>query len=115
MKHKGSCHCGSISFSVEGNLKGALSCNCSICERRGSLLWFVPREKLSLLTPEADVGTYTFNKGRIKHRFCTKCGIHTYGEGTDPSGQQIAAVNIRCLEGIDLNAVPVQAFDGKVI
>lgn len=115
MKYNGSCHCGSIGFEVEGELEGALSCNCSMCGRRGSLLWFVPRDKLNLLTLEEDVSTYTFNKREIKHRFCPKCGIHTYGEGTDPSGQQIAAVNIRCLKGIDLDAVPVEAFDGAAI
>lgn len=115
MKYNGSCHCGRIGFEVEGELEGALSCNCSICGRRGSLLWFLPREKLNLLTPEKDVSTYTFNKRVIQHRYCKTCGIHTYGEGTDPSGQQIAAVNIRCLEGIDLNSVPVQTFDGKAI
>ena len=30
----------------------ALECNCSICSRKGALLWFVPRDKLRLLTPD---------------------------------------------------------------
>jgi len=49
----------------------------------------------------------------IKHRFCQTCGIHPYGEGTDPKGNRTAAINIRCLEGIDLDSVPVQHFDGR--
>jgi hypothetical protein len=113
MKHKGSCHCGKISFEVDGEIDGALSCNCSICQRRGSLLWFVPRDSLKLLTAEDDAATYTFNKHVIKHRFCPTCGIHPYGEGVDPSGNRMAAINIRCLEGIDLAAIPVQQFDGR--
>ena len=60
-----------------------------------------------------DIGTYTFNKHVIKHRFCQTCGIHPYGEGTDPKGNRMAAINIRCLEGIDLESVPVQHFDGR--
>ena len=52
MKYKGRCHCGKVSFEVEGEIKNAMACNCSICQRKGSLLWFVPREKLSLLTPD---------------------------------------------------------------
>ena len=113
MKYQGSCHCGKVAFEVEGEIKGALACNCSICSRKGSLLWFVPRDKLTLLTPEDAAGTYTFNKHAIKHRFCPVCGIHPYAEAVDPKGVPTAAVNIRCLQGIDLATVPVQQFDGR--
>jgi hypothetical protein len=113
MKYLGSCHCGQIKFEVEGTLAGAMSCNCSICQRKGSLMWFVPRDSLSLLTPDEKASTYEFNKHIIKHRFCPVCGIHVYGEGTDPNGNHMAAINIRCLEEIDLESVPVTQFDGR--
>jgi hypothetical protein len=113
MKYRGSCHCGQVAFEAEGEIKNAMACNCSICSRKGSLLWFVPRDDFRLLTPESDAGTYTFNKHVIKHRFCLKCGIHPYAEGVDPQGNRTAAINIRCLDGIDLNAIPVQHFDGR--
>ena len=113
MKYKGSCHCGRIRFEAEGQLDGAMACNCSICSRKGSLLWFIPRDRLTLLTPEADISTYTFNKHVIRHRFCATRGIHPFGEGTDPAGKRVAAINIRCLEGVDLAAVPVKHFDGR--
>ncbi|RFC36731.1 MAG: hypothetical protein DID90_2727553697 [Candidatus Nitrotoga sp. LAW] len=74
-------------------------------------MWFVPREKLRLLTPENEISTYTFNKHIIKHRFCPTCGIHPYGEGVGPNGNNMAAINIRCIEGIDLASVPVQNYD----
>jgi hypothetical protein len=115
MKHRGSCHCGKVAFEVEGTIDNALACNCSICQRKGSLLWFVPRANLRLLTPEADASTYLFNKHVIRHRFCATCGIHPYGEGRDPKGNEMAAVNIRCIEGIDLAAVPVTPFDGRSV
>ena len=113
MKYKGSCHCGDVEFEVEGDIGGAMSCNCSICQRKGSLLWFVPFERLNLLTPDANASTYMFNKHVIKHRFCRACGIHPYGDGTDPKGNHMAAINVRCLEGIDLSSVPVTHFDGR--
>lgn len=113
MNHKGSCHCGKVAFEVEGEIKSALSCNCSMCRRRGSLLWFVPRADLKLLTPESAASTYTFNKHVIQHRFCPVCGIHPYGEGTDPKGHAMAAINIRCIEDIDPESVPVQHYDGR--
>jgi hypothetical protein len=113
MKYKGSCHCGAIAFEVEGELTEVVDCNCSICSRKGALHWFVPRDKLRLLTPEADISTYTFGKQRIKHRFCAKCGIHPFGEGTDPKGNSMAAINVRCLEDMDFSALPVKHFDGR--
>ena len=115
MKYKGSCHCGQICFEVEGDIKSALACNCSICQRKGSLLWFTPREKLRLLSPEQAASTYTFNKHVIQHRFCPSCGIHVYGEAKDPKGNPTAAINIRCLENVDLAAIPVQHFDGRAL
>lgn len=113
MIHQGSCHCGRIKFEVEGSIGSALSCNCSICRRKGSLLWFVPRGALRLLTPESDVATYTFNKHVIQHRFCPACGIHPYGEGKGPDGNAMAAINLRCIEGIELESVSVKRYDGR--
>lgn len=113
MIYKGSCHCKRVAFEVEGELTGTVDCNCSICSRKGALLWFVPREQLKLLTPEDAASTYTFNKHVIKHRFCPVCGIHPYGEGVDPQGKQMVAINVRCLDGVDIASLPVLHFDGR--
>ena len=114
MKYQGSCHCGRIAFEVEGQIDNALACNCSICQRKGSLLWFVPHSQMKLLNPVDDnVGVYLFNKHVIRHIFCKTCGIHTYGEAPDPKGNLTAAINIRCIEGIDLDKVPVTHYDGR--
>lgn len=113
MKYNGSCHCGKVAFEVEGELSSAMACNCSICQRKGSLLWFVPRSSFTLLSPEDAASTYLFNKHLIRHRFCPHCGIHPYAEGTDPQGNAMAAVNVRCLEAIDLDTVKVTHFDGR--
>ena len=113
MKHTGSFHCGNVKFEVEGEVDSGLACNCSMCQRKGSLLWFVPREKMKLLTPESNAASYTFNKHVIKHRFCPKCGIHPYGEGKDPKGNATAAINLRCLEDFDLEAVKVTHWNGR--
>lgn len=113
MKYTGSCHCGQVAFEVDGTIESVLSCNCSICQRKGSLLWFVPRASLRLLSPESAASVYTFNRQLIKHRFCPKCGMHPYGEGVDPKGNHMAAINVRCLEGVDLAAIAVREFDGR--
>ena len=113
MIYQGSCHCGQVAYEVEGTIDTALACNCSMCQRKGSLLWFVPRAQFRLRTPEDAAATYTFNKHVIKHRFCPTCGIHPYAEGVDPKGNPMAAINLRCIDGIDLAALPVQEFNGR--
>jgi hypothetical protein len=115
MRYRGSCHCGRVAIEVEGTLVSALACNCSICSRKGALLWFVPRDSLVLRTSEENASAYTFNKHVIRHRFCPVCGIHVYGEGTDAKGEPMAAVNIRCLEDVALDEVPVTPFDGRAL
>ena len=113
MKHTGSCHCGKVKFEVEGEPDSGLACNCSMCQRKGSLLWFVPRDQFRFTAGESEIATYTFNKHVIKHRFCPNCGIHTHGEGTDPKGNAMAAVNLRVLEDFDLESVKVHHYDGR--
>ncbi len=113
MTYQGSCHCGAIAFEVDGDIDGAMACNCSMCQRKGSLLWFVPRTSLKLATLEEQSRVYLFNTHRLKHRFCPTCGIHPYAEGKDAKGNDMAAINIRCIEGIDLASVPVKHVDGR--
>ena len=113
MSHQGSCHCGRIAFTLEGEIGAVIDCNCSLCRRRGSLLAFFPRSALVLQTPDADIATYTFNSHAIRHRFCAHCGCAPFGEGTDPkTGEAMVAVNVRCLPGVELAALKVMPFDG---
>jgi len=113
MTYKGSCHCGQIAYEAEGDLNQVMECNCSHCRRKGYLLWFVPRDKLRVLTPERDLATYTFNKHVIKHHFCPRCGGAPFGFGTDPSGTATAAINVRCLEGVEPASLKVVQVDGR--
>jgi hypothetical protein len=115
MKYKGSCHCGGIAFEAEGEIKDVLECNCSICQRKGSLLWFIPRDQFKLLTPQDAMSTYTFNKHFIKHHFCPQCGIHPYAEAADRAGKPMAAINVRALENVDPKAFPVKPFNGRAL
>lgn len=113
--YSGSCHCGQIAFEADGEIRDVLSCNCSICQRKGALLWFIPRDKLRLLTPPEAMSTYTFNKHVIQHRFCPTCGVQPFGEGKGPDGKEVAAVNVRCIDGIELESLSVQSFNGRAL
>jgi len=111
--HKGSCHCGEIAFEVEGEFDKVIECNCSHCSRKGLLLWFVPRGNFTLRSSADRLASYKFNKHVIDHRFCSNCGAAPFAFGTDPKGKEIAAINVRCLEDVDLATLPRVPHDGR--
>lgn len=113
MNYRGSCHCGKIAYEVEGAIEQVMECNCSHCSRKGYLLWFVDRDQLRVTTPADQLSTYTFNKHVIKHHFCSTCGCAPFGIGTLRSGVEKAAINVRCLEDIDLKSLKIIPVDGK--
>lgn len=113
MSYQGSCHCGKIAFEFDGEVGKAIECNCSLCSRRGYLLTFVPSANFTLKTDEANLSTYRFNKEVIAHHFCATCGCAPFGEGADPQGNKMFAVNLRCVEGIDPAGLSVHKVDGR--
>jgi len=113
MLYKGSCHCGNVTYEVEGEIESVMDCNCSMCQRKGALLWFVARDKFRLTSPEKNASEYLFNRQVIHHRFCATCGIHPYAVGTGPGGQPMAAINVRCLEGVEPEGFKVVHIDGR--
>ena len=114
-KYDGSCHCGKVKFEVEIDLKEALSCNCSICFRKGTLLSFVSENKFNLISGAESLTDYQFGKKSIHHTFCSNCGVTAFASGKMPDGTRIKAINIRCLAEISLEQIKINNFDGKNI
>lgn len=110
---QGGCHCGAVRYEVVSALEPAISCNCSICEKKGSLLTFVPADAFKLLAGKDAVSDYQFNTKNIHHLFCKTCGVESFATGTAPNGARMVAINLRCLDGIDLAALRPQAYDGR--
>ena len=111
-KHSGSCQCGTVAFAVNIDLSSTITCNCSRCRRLGSILAFAPWEQFTLTKGEDATTTYQFNKHAIDHKFCKTCGIQAYARGVGPGGAVMAAINVRCLDGVDIDALKPQKFDG---
>ncbi len=113
MKHSGSRHCGRIAFELKAEIAEVVDCNCSLCRRRGGLLWFGPRDALTLTTPDSDVSDYSCNEYHLQHHFCGHCGVSPCSKGENPStGSKMVAVNVRCLPDVDLKSLKVSEFDG---
>jgi hypothetical protein len=111
--HAGGCHCGKVRYEVKAAVDSAIGCNCSMCSKKGTLLTFVPEDAFTLKSGESELTDYQFNKHNIHHTFCRTCGVTSFARGTGPDGKKMLAVNVRCLDDFDLDAVNVKKFDGK--
>jgi hypothetical protein len=79
---RGSCHCGNVTYRLEAEPDEAMACNCSICRRKGYLLYFTTPDQFVLETP-----------------------------GAAPGGRRMVAVNLRCAD-IDMAKIKITEFDG---
>jgi hypothetical protein len=111
--YEGGCHCGHIRYRIETALTQAAECNCTICAKRGALWTFVKAPQFTLLKGEEALTDYQFAKKKIHHLFCESCGVGSYSRGIAPNGEDTFAVNVRCLDGVDIAALKVTPFDGK--
>lgn len=110
--YEGGCHCGAVRFRCEADLSTVIECNCSHCSKKGLLLVFQPRSQFTLERGEDSLTEYRFNKRVIAHQFCKVCGVQPFAFGADPKGGEMAAINVRCLDGVDLTALNRVAYDG---
>ena len=112
--YEGSCHCGAVRYEVdlEPAPDRAYACNCSICGRAGWLLAFLPAARFRLLAGQDALTDYQFGKKSIHHLFCSTCGVRSFARG-NLNGKELAAVNVRCLEGVDLKTLKTREFDGN--
>jgi hypothetical protein len=115
--YKGSCHCGAARFEADLDLAGdTMRCNCSICTKSRMWLAFAQPAQFRLLEGEDALADYTFGRGAIHHRFCTRCGVKPFGQATMPDGGVGYAVNLACLDDVPdevLAAAPLIFRDGR--
>jgi hypothetical protein len=109
--YRGRCHCGKVRFEVDADLDHVRVCDCSICRARGALNHRVKEGDIRVLTPLEDLSVYQWNTKQAKDYFCPVCGILPFRRPRN--GADIWTVNVRCLEGVDLDAIPVKRVQGS--
>lgn len=112
-KYSGGCHCGAVRYDVTTKLETVISCNCSMCQKKGTLLTFVPVAAFTLHSGADRLTDYQFNRHHIHHLFCATCGVTSFARGTSPKGDEMVAVNARCLDGLDIETLTLKHFDGR--
>jgi hypothetical protein len=86
------------------------------------LIHRVPKDSLRLLTAWEELRVYRWGSCTGQDFFCPHCGILPFRRPSDPTPQELLegvkpfdgwAVNVRCLNGIDLSAIPSRQIDGS--
>ncbi len=111
--YEGGCQCGKVRYRVDTDLDQTFSCNCSRCRRLGSILSFSDVDDFELLGGGDALSEYRFNHNRIAHLFCATCGIQSFARGQRRDGTPMIAVNARCLDGVDPQALAPTFVDGQ--
>jgi hypothetical protein len=109
--YTGGCHCGAVRFEVTGRIDEVEACNCSICTKTGYLHWEVEPAAFRLLTPEARLCNYQFGTMTSRNLFCERCGVSAFRRSR--SSPDHVDVNVRCLDDVDTESLPVAHFDGR--
>lgn len=119
--YQGSCHCARVRFEIDADITHARVCDCSVCSKRGALLYRVPPGAFRLLTPRAGLSVYRWGSHTAADYFCPHCGILPFRTPSHPTAAEQAAgvkpfegwaVNLRCLDGFDPRALPVENIPG---
>lgn len=111
--YSGGCHCGQVSYEATTDLSVVIECNCSHCSKRGLLLTFVTPDRFKLIGGGDGLKDYQFNKRAIHHLMCPQCGIESFARGTAADGREMVAINVRCLDGLDVASLQRTPFNGR--
>lgn len=110
--YRGSCHCGRVAFEFASKpITHVHDCNCSVCHKMGTLWHGLADAALRITQGEEELTLYQFGTRTARHYFCRHCGIHAFSRPrVDPANW---VVNVRCVDGVDVAALKVIAFDGQ--
>jgi hypothetical protein len=120
--YAGSCHCGATRFQVEAEIDHVRVCDCSVCAKRGGLMFRVGEEALHLQTPLAALSTYRWGSRTAIDYFCPTCGVLPFRRPSKPTPEETASgaepfvgwsINTRCLEGFDADSAAIVQVGGS--
>jgi hypothetical protein len=114
MPISGSCHCGALSYDCDVEPTQAMTCNCSICRRKASILHFVDEAQVRLTAAPDALGSYQFYRHIITHYFCKTCGIAPWSQARLPDGTIKVALNLRASD-VPFAHLPLAEFDGAAM
>lgn len=112
MTINGSCFCGEVKYKIEGKLRNARSCHCSMCRKafsaQASAYAQIEHKQFSWLTGEKLLTCYESKNG-IGLLFCSICGSTLCGTFDG----KVHGVTLGCVEGEPEIEIGMHIFVGS--
>jgi hypothetical protein len=111
----GTCHCGSTSWTLEGEPGPATACNCTLCRRYGALWAYdYEGERIHIHGTTAAYARRDEANPTLEMRFCSTCGCVLCWRGlrVEADGRRRMAVNLRLAPPEAVAELPIDHFDG---
>jgi len=108
----GGCHCGLVRFECTTDL-AMVTASIVRFTKKGLHFTFLPPANFQLRAGEDILKEYLFNKHAIRHQLCADCGVDVFARGKKPDGTDVVAVNVSCIDGIELDKLTMTPIDGK--
>jgi hypothetical protein len=110
----GTCHCGAVTWTFEGDPGPVTSCNCTLWRRYG-VLWAYDyeNERIRVSGPTSIYIRADDPKPAIEIHFCPTCGNVVRWRGIAiKNGRRRTAVNIRLASPEAVASLPIDQFAG---
>ncbi|KAI1504498.1 glutathione-dependent formaldehyde-activating enzyme [Biscogniauxia marginata] len=119
--YRGNCHCAAYVSEVRlPEVKEGHECNCSMCYKRGGIL-FPSNEDVTFVRGRSEtLSTYTFGNRRFRHQFCSTCGSYLFCIGSlnqpqDGNKPPQVWVNLRVMQNFDVWGLDIRMTDGASV
>ena len=111
----GTCHCGAVHWTLEGDPGSITVCNCTLCRRYGTLWAYdYENERIHITGPSATYTRHDSEHPSLEIHFCPTCACVLAWRGlrTDEAGRRRMAVNIRLASPEAVAGLAIDRFDG---
>jgi hypothetical protein len=111
----GSCHCGAVGWTLEGDPGPATACNCTLCRRYGGLWAYdYENERIRVSGPSKAYTRRGKDDPTLEIHFCPTCGCVVFWRGLRVAAgeRRRIAVNLRMAAPEAVADLPIDPFDG---
>jgi hypothetical protein len=102
-------------MSSTGEIGTVLDCDCTLCQKRGGSAAFHSRKRFHHEYAARKSRQLQIQQACDRSSFLPDCGVSPFSEGTDPKGNKMVAINMRCVEDVDPARWTSKIFNGRAV
>jgi len=110
----GTCHCGGVNWTLEGDPGSITACNCTLCRRYGALWAYDYENERIKVSGTTSSYQRSGKEPSLEILFCPTCACVLCWRGMtiDKEGRRRIAVNVRLAEPEAVAHLLIDHFDG---